>query len=156
MLVLEGPQGILKSSALATLCHDDSWFLEDLRDINGKDALMQFGGKWLVEIAELQSFRGAESARLKAFISTRTDNFRPPYARVAKTSPAQSCSPAPSTRTNTSKTSPAAGASGASSAAPSTSTAWPRLATNYGPRPPRPSAGESWWLDDPKPSKTPK
>ena len=87
MLVLEGPQGILKSSALATLCHDDSWFLEDLRDIHGKDALMQFGGKWLVEIAELQSFRGADNSRLKAFISTRTDNYRPPYARVGQDFP---------------------------------------------------------------------
>ena len=87
VLVLEGPQGILKSTALGSLCHDDSWLLEDLRDINGKDALMQFGGKWLVEIAELQSFKGAESAKLKAFISTKTDNFRPPYARAAQDFP---------------------------------------------------------------------
>jgi putative DNA primase/helicase len=87
MLVLEGPQGILKSTAISTLCRDDAWFLEDLRDIHGKDALMQFGGKWLVEIAELQSFRGAENARLKAFLSTRTDNYRPPYARVGQDFP---------------------------------------------------------------------
>jgi predicted P-loop ATPase len=86
-LVLEGPQGILKSSALAALCHDDAWFLEDLRDIHNKDCLMQFGEKWLVEIAELQSFKGAENARLKAFISTRVDNYRPPYARVGQDFP---------------------------------------------------------------------
>jgi predicted P-loop ATPase len=87
MLVLEGPQGILKSTAISTLCHDDAWFLEDLRDIHGKDALMQFGGKWIVEIAELQSFKGAENARLKAFLSTRVDNYRQPYARVGQDFP---------------------------------------------------------------------
>jgi predicted P-loop ATPase len=53
----------------------------------GKDALMQFGGKWLIEIAELQSFRGAENARLKAFLSTRVDNYRPPYGRVGQDFP---------------------------------------------------------------------
>jgi hypothetical protein len=45
---------------------------------------MQFGGKWLIEIAELQSFQGADRARLKAFISTRQDNYRPPYGRTSQ------------------------------------------------------------------------
>ena len=82
MLVLEGPQGVKKSTAMRALCHDDRWFLEDMRDIHGKDCLMQFGGKWIVEVAELQSFKGADNGRLKAFISTRSDSYRPPYARL--------------------------------------------------------------------------
>ena len=87
VLVLEGPQGILKSAALGSLCHDDSWFLEDLRDIQGKDALMQFGGKWLVEIAELQSFQRRRDRQPQSLHLDQTDNFRPPYARAAQDFP---------------------------------------------------------------------
>ncbi len=85
--MLEGPQGALKSSALRALCADDQWFLEDLSDITGKDALLQFGGKWIVEIAELQSFKGAADGRLKAFISKRVDTYRPPYGRITQDYP---------------------------------------------------------------------
>ena len=87
MLVLEGPQGILKSSALATLCHDESWFLEDLRDIHGKDALMQFGGKWLVEIAELQSFRAADLAASKPLSRPAPTTIAHPMRRVGQDFP---------------------------------------------------------------------
>jgi predicted P-loop ATPase len=87
LLVLEGPQGILKSSALQTLAGNLDWFLEDLRDFTGKDALIQFAGKWLVELSELQGTKGTENARLKAFLSCRNDNYRPPYARVGQDFP---------------------------------------------------------------------
>jgi predicted P-loop ATPase len=49
VLLFQGPQGILKSSAIRALAGDDSWFIDDLGDIRGKDALMQIGGAWLVE-----------------------------------------------------------------------------------------------------------
>ena len=138
MLVLEGPQGILKSSALATLCHDDSWFLEDLRDIHGKDALMQFGGKWLVEIAELQSFRGADIARLKAFISTRTDNYRPPYARLGQDFPRSVILAGTVNEDQYLEDDTGGRRFWYLSAAPSISTASPISATSYGPKPPPP------------------
>jgi predicted P-loop ATPase len=87
LLVLEGPQGILKSSALQVLAGNLDWYLEDLRDFTGKDALIQFAGKWLVELSELQGTKGTENARLKAFLSCRVDNYRPPYGRVAQDFP---------------------------------------------------------------------
>ena len=87
VLLLLGPQGIKKSSALRTLAVRDEWFIDDLRDIRSKDALLQFGGVWIVECGELDAFRGADISRLKAFITSRVDNYRPPYARVSESFP---------------------------------------------------------------------
>ena len=42
---------------------------------------MQAAGVWIVELAELDSLRGAEVSRIKAFMSRSTDRFRPPYGK---------------------------------------------------------------------------
>ena len=55
-LILEGDQGTLKSTAIKALASPD-WFSDNLPDINNKDALMGFRGKWIVEIAEIDHLR---------------------------------------------------------------------------------------------------
>ena len=79
-LILEGPQGFRKSSALSALCPDRSWFTDTHIDIGNKDAYLQIRGKWLVELAELTAVRKADVDKIKGFISSQTDSYRAPYA----------------------------------------------------------------------------
>jgi len=76
-LILEGPQGIRKSTALRTIAGE--YFTDELADLGTKDAAMQTRGVWIIELSELDNLSHAEVARIKAFMSRTTDRFRPPY-----------------------------------------------------------------------------
>lgn len=78
VLILEGPQGRGKSTALATLA-GKNWFTDTPLDIGNKDAYLSLRGKWIIELAELASLRKAEADRIKAFFSSPCDYYRPPY-----------------------------------------------------------------------------
>ena len=80
VLILEGVQGLRKSSALRALA-SPAWFTDTPIDLQSKDAYLSLQGRWIVELAELESLRGAESSRAKAFFSSPSDTFRPPYGR---------------------------------------------------------------------------
>ncbi len=79
VLILEGPQGIKKSSALMTLA--EPWFTDRLSDLGSKDAAMETKGVWIIEVAELDSMSRTEVGAIKAFISRTHDRFRPPYGK---------------------------------------------------------------------------
>jgi predicted P-loop ATPase len=79
VLILEGPQGIKKSSALMTLA--EPWFTDRLSDLGSKDAAMETKGVWIIEVAELDSMSRTEVRAIKAFISRTHDRFRPPYGK---------------------------------------------------------------------------
>ena len=81
MLILVGIQGALKSSFFRALCHDPAWFADTALDIGDKDAFMALAGIWIYEIGELSSLQGREAEHVKAFLTSRTDRFRPPYGR---------------------------------------------------------------------------
>ncbi len=86
-LILEGPQGIRKSTALRTLAGE--YFTDELADLGTKDAAMQTRGVWIIELSELDSLSNSEVARIKAFMSRTTDRFRPPYGMRLVESPRQ-------------------------------------------------------------------
>lgn len=88
-LVLEGFQGKGKSTALSILA-GAPWFTDSLGDIYQKDVVDQMTGKWVIELAELSSFKGKDNEYLKAFISRQVDRVRPPYGRRSQDFPRQS------------------------------------------------------------------
>ncbi len=79
MPVFEGLQGKGKSTALRIL--GGEWFADTQLQIGDKDAYMQLDGVWLYEIGEMDSFNRSETTAVKAFVTTRTDRYREPYAR---------------------------------------------------------------------------
>lgn len=79
MLILEGAQGIGKSTALRVL--GGEWFTDEIRELGRKDTSMSLAGKWVIEFSELEAFKGENVERLKAFLSRSIDRFRPPYGR---------------------------------------------------------------------------
>jgi predicted P-loop ATPase len=88
MLILEGPQGAKKSSAIKVLAGAD-WFTDELAEIGSKDAAQQMRGIWIIEIAELDAIGRAEVSRIKAYLTRTTDRYRPPYERYVITVPRQ-------------------------------------------------------------------
>jgi len=81
-LVLEGPQGAGKSSALRALA--DPWFLPELPPVVSKDALVVLLGMWIVNIEELSGITGYSWDKVKSFLTQRTDIFRKPYGEIAQ------------------------------------------------------------------------
>lgn len=89
MLVLEGSQEALKSTALRILA-GDGWLLEgrlDLRDPVRSGASIQ--GKWIVEVAELQAFKGASIYAVKEWVTLQVDSFRGAYQEFDRDRPRQ-------------------------------------------------------------------
>lgn len=80
MLVLEGAQGIGKSTVPRILAGDE-WFSDKLSEMGSKDASMQLRGIWIMELGELEALNRAELAQAKMFMSQQVERFRLPYGR---------------------------------------------------------------------------
>ena len=86
-LVLEGPQGIRKSTACRAL--GDPWFSDDLPDVTTKDASQHLRGKWLIEVSEMSAMSKADSEDLKKFLTRAVEQYRPPFGRLEVREPRQ-------------------------------------------------------------------
>jgi putative DNA primase/helicase len=87
VLILEGPQGRYKSTALGIL--GGEWFSDTPLSLRDKDAMQNLPGVWVVELAELTSMQGVSSGRINAFFSSGTDRYRQSYGRRAGDFPRQ-------------------------------------------------------------------
>jgi putative DNA primase/helicase len=82
MLILEGPQGIGKSTLVETLAGD--WYLDTNFDNKDKDLIDSMRGVFIVEISELSGMGKKDVDWLKSFLSKKVDRVRLPYASRSK------------------------------------------------------------------------
>ena len=81
MLVLQGGQGLGKSSFFSALMPKSDWF-SDTPTSDPKDRLLIIQSSWCYEIAELENLTSKnESFKVKALLTSSYDTFRPPYGR---------------------------------------------------------------------------
>lgn len=88
--VLDGAQGIGKSSIWKELAGDeyfsDALSLTDMDDKAGAEKLQGF---WIIEIGELAGMKKADIEKVKSFMSTADDKYRPSYGKVVESHPRQ-------------------------------------------------------------------
>lgn len=85
VLVLEGEQGVKKSTSLAILGGD--WHTETVMSTESKDFFMQFAGKAIVEFSEGETMSRTEVKRMKAIITMQNDRYRLPYGKSTQDFP---------------------------------------------------------------------
>lgn len=83
--VLEGSQGVGKSSGLAVL--GGPFFAESHESITSKDFFQSLQGKMLLEMSEMHAFSRADILRIKGVISCPVDRYRESYGRYTKDHP---------------------------------------------------------------------
>ena len=90
LVVIDGIQGIGKSTLLKELV-GDAFYSEtlSLTDMDDKTGAEKLQGYWIVEIGELAGMKKADVEKVKNFLSTTDDKYRPSYGRVVESHPRQ-------------------------------------------------------------------
>ena len=89
MPVLNGAQGIGKSTFIANLGME--WFSDSLSlsDMNDNTAAEKLQGYWILEIGELAGMKKADIDKVKAFVSRTDDKYRAAFGRRVTSHPRQ-------------------------------------------------------------------
>ena len=82
LLVLQGKQGLGKSTAIKTLCPNKAWFTDSLKIGEDKKAIIELtAGCWLIELPELAGMNKKEAGAVKGMLSGDRDDARQAYGR---------------------------------------------------------------------------
>lgn len=88
MPVLVGEQGVGKSTFFKILAGNDDWYNDNFNTVDGDKATEKLRGMWIVELAELLAVKKAQAVEsIKAFITSTSDTYRPPYGRRTEQRP---------------------------------------------------------------------
>lgn len=88
IIVMESPEGHLKSTALSVLAGAPENFSDQtILGQGDKEQQELLRGKWVYEIADLSNIRKAEAEHVKAFASRTYDRARPAYGKATIESP---------------------------------------------------------------------
>lgn len=84
-MILQGPQGLGKSTFLQLLALSDEWFCDSLDSLDSDKAAQTLTGTWICEFGELKALArtagGVDS--VKRFLTATQDKYRMPYERRA-------------------------------------------------------------------------
>lgn len=81
MLVLEGPQGIGKSTAAKIIAGEEYFGEAHFKDLDSPDTSIFLKNKWVVEFGEMHALRKNEVNELKLWLSKQVEDYRPKYGR---------------------------------------------------------------------------
>lgn len=87
ILVLNGPQGVGKSTLFAILgkeWYSDSLSISDMKD---KTAAEKLQGYWILEVGELAGIKKVDVETVKSFVTRTDDKFRQAYGTVVESHP---------------------------------------------------------------------
>ncbi|WP_343216238.1 virulence-associated E family protein [Clostridium frigoris] len=89
VLILNGPQGIGKSTFFSRL--GNKWFSDSLTitDMRDKAAAEKLQGYWLLELGELAGIRKTDVETVKSFVSRTDDKYRASYGVNVESHPRQ-------------------------------------------------------------------
>ncbi len=89
MVILEGIQGIGKSTLLEVLCGE--WYIDtDFSSAEQrKDLIDTLSSGWIVEIGDMSGFNKADIKNVRAFITRKVDKIRLPYGKRVLAFPKQ-------------------------------------------------------------------
>ena len=110
--VLEGGEGLDKSTAIRALAGDENFSDQSVLNVSDKEAQEQLEGIWLHELADLTGLKKAEVERVKAFASRQVDRRGPLMAGYVKIGRAAARSGQQRTTTRISPVRPAIGVFG--------------------------------------------
>ena len=89
-LILEGEQGIGKTSAFRALMHDPTWYAESACGVDSKDFLENLRGVWIMGFDELDSLTRASLTKVKTVLTALSDHYRKSYGHYSDDYP-RSC-----------------------------------------------------------------